>query len=88
MRQNAESELQRMVPGAKLEGPITYKSGTFALISNFQQEGGDWTTRVVGLGKAPVMEGHKAAVSIRLTAEGATILWESFRQATQELVTG
>jgi hypothetical protein len=84
-RQNAESELQRKVPGAMIAGPLNYKSGTFALISNFQQEGGDWATRVVGLGKAPLMEGHKAAVSIRLTAEGATILWESFKQAASDI---
>lgn len=84
-RRNAEGELQSKVPGATLVGPLNYKSGTFALISNFQQEGGDWTTRIVGLGKAPVMEGHKAAVSIRLTAEGATILWESFKQAASDI---
>lgn len=81
----AEAELQSKVAGAKIIGPITYREGTFALVSNFQQEDGDWTQRVLGLGKAPVMEGHKAAVSIRLTKTGATLLWESFKQAASDI---
>ncbi len=84
-RQQAEAELQSKVAGARIAGPLTFRRGTFALISNFKQEDGDWTTRVLGLGKAPVMEGHKAAVSIRLTAEGATLLWESFKQAASDI---
>ncbi len=84
-KRKAERELRRKVSGAKIIGPITYRNGTFAMISNFQQENGDWTQRIVGLGKAPVMEGHKAAVSMRLTAEGASILWESFKQAASDI---
>jgi hypothetical protein len=82
---NAEAELQSKVSGARIVGPINYREGTFALVSNFQQEDGDWTQRVVGLGKAPVMEDHKAAVSIRLTKLGANILWESFQQAASDI---
>lgn len=84
-KRKAEQELGRKVSGARIIGPITYKSGTFAMISNFKQDNGDWGKRIVGLGKAPVMEGHKAAVSMRLTAEGATILWESFKQAASDI---
>ena len=83
--QRAQSELQQKVPGAKVIGPLNYRSGTFALVSEFQQEDGDWAKRVLGLGKAPVMEGHKAAVSIRLTKMGATILWESFKQSASNI---
>ena len=83
--QNAQAELQGKVAGAKIAGPINYRQGTFALVSNFQQENGDWTQRVVGLGKAPLMEDHKAAVSIRLTKTGAIILWESFQQAASDI---
>ncbi|GHA17852.1 hypothetical protein GCM10008090_29450 [Arenicella chitinivorans] len=83
--QRAQSELQQKVPGAKVIGPLSYRSGTFALVSEFQQEDGDWAKRVLGLGKAPVMEGHKAAVSIRLTKTGATILWESFKQSASNI---
>ena len=81
----AEADLQRLVSGARIVGPINYREGTFALVSNFQQEDGDWTQRVVGLGKAPVMEDHKAAVSIRLTKLGANILWESFQQSASDI---
>jgi len=83
--QRAQAELQSKVSGAQIAGPLTYREGTFALVSNFQQEDGDWTKRVLGLGKAPVMEGHKAAVSIRLTKTGAILLWESFKQAASDI---
>jgi hypothetical protein len=83
--QRAQAELQTKVAGATILGPINYQEGTFALVSNFQQEDGDWTKRVLGLGKAPLMEGHKAAVSIRLTKTGAIILWESFKQAASDI---
>lgn len=83
--QRAQSELQRKVPGAQIIGPLNYREGTFALVSEFLQEDGDWSKRVLGLGKAPVMEGHKAAVSIRLTKKGAIILWESFQQAASNI---
>jgi len=83
--QRAQSELQRKVPGATIVGPLNYREGTFALVSEFAQEDGDWTKRVLGLGKAPVMEGHKAAVSIRLTKTGAIILWDSFQQAASNI---
>ena len=83
--QRAEAELQSKVAGAKIAGPIMFREGTFALVSNFQQEDGDWTKRVLGLGKAPVLEGHKAAVSIRLTKTGAILLWESFKQAASDI---
>jgi len=85
MIQRAQAELQGKVSGAQIVGPLTYREGTFALVSNFQQEDGDWTKRVLGLGKAPVMEGHKAAVSIRLTKTGAILLWESFKQAASDI---
>ena len=85
MIQRAQAELQGKVSGAQIAGPLTYREGTFALVSNFQQEDGDWTKRVLGLGTAPVMEGHKAAVSIRLTKIGAILLWESFKQAASDI---
>ncbi len=83
--QRAQADLQGKVPGAKIIGPLNYREGTFALVSEFQQEDGDWAKRVLGLGKAPVMEGHKAAVSIRLTKTGSTILWNSFEQAASNI---
>lgn len=82
---DAERELGRRAPGAKVKGPIIFKSGSFGLVSSFQGEGGQLTTRVVGLGTAPVLDGGKAAVSIQLTKLGAKTLWESFQTATPDI---
>jgi len=54
-------------------------------VSSFLEEDGELTRRVVGLGKAPVLEGSRAAVSIRLTKQGSKILWESFRMPTPDV---
>lgn len=81
----AENELGRLRPGARIVGPVIYRSGTFGLVSSFLEEDGEWTRRVVGLGKAPVLEGSRAAVSIRLTKQGSKILWESFRMPTPDV---
>ena len=70
---------------ATIIGPIVYKGGTFALISSFAEEGSDFTKKVVGVGRAPVFVGNKAAVSIRLTKLGAKILWESCKTPTPDL---
>ncbi|MCD9018169.1 hypothetical protein [Parachryseolinea silvisoli] len=70
---------------AVIVGPIVYKGGTFALISSFAEEGSDFTKKVVGVGRAPVFVGNKAACSIRLTKLGAKILWESCKTPTPDL---
>ena len=70
---------------ATIVGPIIYKGGTFALISSFAEEGSEFTKKVVGVGRAPVFVGNKAAVSIRLTKLGAKILWESCQTPTPDL---
>lgn len=81
----ASQELRRVVPGAKLAGPVMFKSGTFGLVTSFKQDDGDWTTKIVGLGSAPILDGEKAAISMRLTKEGARILWQSFQTATPDI---
>jgi hypothetical protein len=83
--QEARTELRRLVPGAKIAGPIIFRSGKFGLVSSFKQEDGDWTTQVLGIGNAPILEGEKAAVSIRLTKMGAKILWQSFQTAAPDI---
>jgi hypothetical protein len=70
---------------AVIVGPIVYKGGTFALVSSFAEEGSDFTKKVVGVGRAPVFVGNKAACSIRLTKLGAKILWESCKTPTPDL---
>ncbi|MCF8035504.1 MAG: hypothetical protein K9K62_01400 [Desulfobacteraceae bacterium] len=80
----AEKDLQQRHPEASLVGPVAYRKGSFALITSFQQ-GQDRTTRTVAVGKAPLMEGQKAAVSMALTREGAELLWESFQSDTPDI---
>jgi hypothetical protein len=70
---------------AVIVGPIVYKGGTFALVSSFAEEGSEFTKKVVGVGRAPVFVGNKAACSIRLTKLGAKILWESCKTPTPDL---
>ena len=81
----AQRELARVKPGAKLMGPIVYKSGKFGLVSSFKDANGSMTKQVVGLGNAPLLDGDKAAVSMQLTKLGAKILWESFQTPTPDI---
>lgn len=80
----AENDLQERHPDASLAGPIAYRNGSFALISSFKEEN-EQTTRTVAVGKAPLMEGQKAAVSMALTRQGAELLWESFHADTPDI---
>ena len=84
--QQAQSELQRQRPGGVIRGPVMYKHGTFGLVSSFKDPaGGLVKDQVVGLGKAPILDGEKAAVSIQLTKRGAQILWESLQTPTPDI---
>jgi tetratricopeptide (TPR) repeat protein len=80
----AEKGLQEKHPDARIAGPIVYRKGSFALVTSFQ-EGNEITTRTVAVGKAPLMEGQKTAVSMALTREGAELLWESFQSDTPDI---
>jgi len=81
----ARRELQRIKSGAKIEGPIIYKSGKFGLVSSFKDAGGDLTSKIVGIGNAPILDGQKAAISIQLTKLGAELLWETFKSPTPDI---
>ncbi|MBN1907213.1 MAG: hypothetical protein JW927_19190 [Deltaproteobacteria bacterium] len=81
---NAENALQERHPDAKIAGPIIYRKGSFALITSFK-EGNELFTKVVAVGKAPLMEGQKTAVSMALTREGAELLWASFQTDTPDI---
>ena len=83
----AQSELRSKIKNndAVIIGPIVYKGGTFSLISSFAEEGSEFTKKVIGVGRAPVFVGNKAAVSLRLTKLGAKILWESCKTPTPDL---
>lgn len=82
---DAQRDLQRLKPGAKIQGPVVYKSGKFGLVSSFTDPKGNLSVQVVGLGNAPILDGQKAAVSMQLTKLGAKVLWESFHTATPDI---
>ncbi|MDI6699295.1 MAG: tetratricopeptide repeat protein [Candidatus Saccharicenans sp.] len=82
---SAESALRSVDPQAKLAGPVPFKEATFQIISATAGKDGLFNRRIVGEGKAPVMPGQKAAVSIALTEEGASLLWESFKNPTSDI---
>lgn len=84
-RRIAEGALQGIKPGATLRGPILFTDGTIALISSIANKDGEFTKQVLGLGKAPILDGHKAAVSVLLNKQGAKILWESFKTPTPDM---
>ena len=83
--QEARNEIQRIKPGASIVGPVTFSSGTFALISSFADTDGEFTDTVVGIGSAPLLEGGRAAVSLKLTKKGAEVLWESFQTTAPDI---
>jgi len=82
---SAESALRLKDPEAKIAGPVPFKEGTFKVVSATAGEGGIFSRKIVGEGKAPIMPGQKAAVSIALTEEGASLLWESFKNPTSDI---
>lgn len=84
-RSAAEAAVRAVDEDAKITGPIIFKSGTFGLITSFKKENGELATALVGTGKAPILEGQKAAVSILLTKTGAQLLWESFKTKTPDI---
>ena len=81
----AQSQLQRVRPGGRIQGPIMFKAGRFGLVSSFTDTKGNLSKQVVGLGSAPLLDGEKAAVSIQLTKLGAKILWESFNMPAPDI---
>jgi len=82
---SAESALRLKDPEAKIAGPVPFKEGTFKVVSATAGEGGIFSRKIVGEGKAPIMPGQKAAVSIALTEDGASLLWESFKNPTSDI---
>ncbi len=80
----AERELQEDYPDARIEGPIAYRKGSFALITSFTEDQ-ETLVKTVAVGKAPLMEGQKAAVSMALSRQGAEVLWESFKTDTPDI---
>jgi hypothetical protein len=83
--QQARAEIQALKPGAKIIGPAMFSAGRFGLVASVTDESGKLAKKVLGLGPAPMLDGQKAAVSIRLTELGAKVLWESFKTPTPDI---
>lgn len=84
----AREALREISEDAVLRGPIVFEAGTFALVSSFapdEDKPDDLSKRVIGVGRAPLIEGLKAAVSIHLTKKGSQILWQSFQMDTPDI---
>ena len=79
---NVRAELKKRNEKAVLKGPVIFKKGTFGVISAAVGEGGAFTRKVIGEGKAPLVSGSEVSVSIAVTPEGAAFLDEALRQPT------
>jgi len=67
--------LKKEYPEAILKGSVGYKSGIFRLISSTANS----ESVLLSSTKAPLLEGSKAAISMRLDPESALILWATFK---------
>lgn len=83
----ARQQLRRINPNGRLVGAVPFQSGKFALISSAADPGSPngFSDKVLGIGTAPVFEGEKAAVSIRLNKLGSQVLWETFNSPTPDV---
>ena len=79
--QECQQRLQQLRPGAALVGSMSYESGNCSLITFGVEKDGDGnsSTQILGVGKAPLMEGDAIAVGIVLNAENATKLYATLR---------
>lgn len=75
-------ELAKINPKATIKGPLVFKKGNFMVVSAAVGEGGAFTRKIIGEGKAPLISGSEVSVSIAVTPEGATFLEEALRQPT------
>ncbi len=75
-------ELAKINPKATIKGPLVFKKGSFLVVSAAVGEGGAFTRKIIGEGKAPLISGSEVSVSIAVTPEGATFLEEALRQPT------
>ena len=87
-KRELEQKLQETIPGAKLMGSVPLDQGsegnTFSIVSATLGDKG-FTTNLITAGKAPVMEGQKAAAAARLTRYGATLLEKSLKMPTTDI---
>ncbi len=83
--EKARRDLTRVDKLGKILGPVIFVKGDFHIISASAGEGGIFSRKVCGTGKAPLLAGTEAAVSIALTEEGSTLLMNSFKNPTSDV---
>lgn len=83
--EKARRDLTRVDKLGKILGPVMFVKGDFHIISASAGEGGIFARKVCGTGKAPLLAGTEAAVSIALTEEGSTLLMNSFKNPTSDV---
>lgn len=81
----ARQELRRVNSNGTIKGPVLYSGGTLALISSVNDPQSGFSKKILGLGKAPILDNQKAAISINLTKLGSKILWETFQTPTPDI---
>lgn len=81
----ARRQLRRINPNGTIVGAAPYTGGTVALISSVADPDAGFSRKVLGVGKAPILDGQRAAVSIQLTKLGAQVLWQSFQTPTPDM---
>ena len=84
--QEALKLAKRINPQAKLKGPIAYDEGIVSIRSAFTGEKQNDAVIVAGTGKAPILEGSKSAISIRMNKEQTAFLWESFHDKSNSQI--
>ena len=90
-KEEALESLRTVDKDAQLLGPVTYKSGTYQLVSAIATkdenapDNRQTAYAVLGSGQAPLIEGLKIAVSIHLNKRGTEILLASFQTATPDI---
>ena len=88
-RAAAQAALQEDNEDAQLLGPVAFEAGSFFLTSAITGDGTErregLTHAVLGTGRAPLMEGHKSAISMHLTRRGARILWSTFETVAPDV---
>jgi hypothetical protein len=82
--EEAREEVKKLVPGARLEGPVIFKSGTIAIVTAME-EGGSMLEKVVGMGPAPVLQDSKVPIAMALTKDGAVLMKNAFDMPTSQI---
>jgi hypothetical protein len=85
--QRLEKKLREQFPKARIMGAVPMNTTTgFRIISTLlDTRDNRFTTNLITSGSAPLLPGSKAAIAAHLTADGATLLWDSFEGATSDV---